>query len=166
MSNSKINLDNIKAYWPLIVVVSLSMALPVIQMHDFMWMQFMHHSMGYFLIFLAMLKIFNLKGFRKGFAKYDIVTQKFPIYGLIYPWLEMGLGLCFLSGFAIQYTLWATVLIMGAGGLGVLRSIAQGKKLNCACMGNILAVPLSTVSIIENFSMVAMSLFMLWKHSI
>jgi hypothetical protein len=37
----------------------------------------------------------------------------------------------------------------------------QGKQINCACMGQILDVPVSTVTLTENLSMSAMALAML-----
>ncbi len=119
--------------------------------------------MGLFLVMLAMFKLFDIAGFKKGFAKYDITTQIIPAYGYLYPWLELGLGLWLLSMRVQEVALMATILFMSLGGIGILRSIIKGQKLNCACMGNILSVPLSTISIVENFGMVLMSLWMLFN---
>ena len=47
------------------------------------------------------------------------------------------------------------------GGLGVFRALAKGLDLECACMGTVLSVPLSTVALIEDFGMAAMAGVML-----
>lgn len=157
----KIILFHLKSYWPLCVVIILSSVLPLIALQQSSLHQWMFHMMGYFLVFLAMFKLFDVAGFKKGFAKYDIVTQTIPAYGYIYPFIELGLGLWLLSMHMQQEALIATMIVMGVGGIGIIRSILKGQKLNCACMGNILSVPLSTISIIENFGMVVMSIWML-----
>lgn len=148
-----------RSYLPLITVIAAASLMALVQSVDFhSWMLQM---MGYFLCLLAMLKFFDLPGFQRGFRKYDLVTQSFPAYGLIYPAIEFSLGLFYLGGFFPVFTYAFTILFMGVGGLGVVKAIRNGQKLNCACMGNVLSVPLSTVSVIENFGMSVMALAML-----
>jgi hypothetical protein len=36
----------------------------------------MHAYMGVFLVFLALLKIFDLEGFMNGFAMYDLIAKR------------------------------------------------------------------------------------------
>lgn len=157
--------STIRPYYPLIVVITLSGSMAFIQQVQPSMHQWMKLTMGYFLIILAMLKLFDIPGFKKGFKKYDLITKKYPAYGTIYPILELLLGFLYLGSYFPVLTYVLTILIMGAGGLSVAIAIHKGQKLNCACMGNILSVPLSTVSIIENFGMSAMALYMLITHS-
>jgi len=52
-------------------------------------------------------------------------------------------------------------VILSFGALGVVNTMRQGKRINCACMGKILEVPVSTVTLTENLSMSIMALSML-----
>ena len=126
------------------------------------WHGWMHRFMGFFLLVFAMVKLFNLSAFASGFAKYDLLAARSRFYGLLYPFLELALGLAYLAHWQPCLTYLATIIILSFGTLGVLNTMRQGKQLNCACMGQILDVPVSTVTLTENLSMVAMALAMLW----
>jgi hypothetical protein len=156
-------IDTVKPYKPLIVIVIVS-AVMAYAVADFDAMAWMLRTMGFFLVFLAVFKLFDSQGFQKGFRKYDIITQKIPSYGAIYPFVELGLGLAYIGQMYLTAAYWITLIIMSVGLLGIIRSKRAGQTLKCACMGNILQVPLSTVSIIENGSMILMSAVMLFSH--
>ncbi len=120
----------------------------------------MHDFMGFFLVIFALLKLFDLPAFADGFQKYDLLAKPFRTYALVYPFIELALGLGYLADWrpAILYP--ATVLVLCFGALGVIRSLAQGRDLKCACMGNILKVPLSIVALTEDLGMAAMAAVM------
>lgn len=117
--------------------------------------------MGLFLLSLSMLKLFDLSGFANGFQKYDLLAKQSRPYALFYPFLELTLGLAYLSHWQPQIIHFATVILMSFGAIGILRSLRKKEKLTCACMGNTLNVPLSTVAIVENIGMATMALLML-----
>ena len=121
------------------------------------WMQ---DFMGFFLVIFALLKLFDLPAFADGFQKYDLLAKPFRPYALAYPFIELALGLGYLAAWhpAILYP--ATVLVLSFGALGVTRSLIKGLDLQCACMGNILKVPLSTVALTEDLGMAGMAAFM------
>jgi len=121
----------------------------------------MHDFMGFFLLVFAMVKLFNLPSFATGFAKYDLLAARSRIYALLYPFLELVLGLAYLAQWQPVTAYLATITILTFGSLGVLNTMRQGKQINCACMGQILDVPVSTVTLTENLSMSAMALTML-----
>jgi hypothetical protein len=125
------------------------------------WHVWMHDFMGFFLLVFAMVKLFNLPSFATGFAKYDLLAARSRTYALLYPFLELALGLAYLAQWQPQITYLATIIILTFGSLGVLNTMRQGKQINCACMGQILDVPVSTVTLTENLSMSAMALAML-----
>jgi hypothetical protein len=54
-----------------------------------------------------------------------------------------------------------TILILGAGAVGVILALRKGLNVRCACMGTVLNVPLSTVTLTEDLGMVAMSVLLL-----
>lgn len=120
-------------------------------------MRWMHDFMGFFLVVFALLKLFNPSGFADGFQMYDLLAKRFRPYALAYPFIELALGLGYLAFWRPATVYAATVLVLGFGGLGVIRALQKGLDLECACMGTILKVPLSTVALTEDLGMVAMA---------
>ena len=55
------------------------------------------------------------------------------------------------------------MIVLGIGAVGVIRALRRGLDVRCACMGTVLDVPLSTVTLTEDLVMVAMALFLLLK---
>lgn len=123
-------------------------------------MRWMHDFMGFFLVIFALLKLFDLPGFADGFQMYDLLAKPFRPYALAYPFIELALGLGYLAFWRPAAVYAATVIVLGFGALGVIRSLARGLDLQCACMGNILKVPLSTVALTEDLGMAAMAAVM------
>jgi hypothetical protein len=151
-----------KRYWPLftlILIAALEAVALTYGMHKGMY-AWMHFFMGFFLCKFAMLKLFNLRGFAKGFQMYDIVAKKFSGYAYVYPFVELGLGLLYLSSAYPVATYTITIAVMGIGAIGVIRALRQGLDVRCACMGTVLDVPLSTVTLSEDIGMVVMACWM------
>lgn len=123
---------------------------------------FMHAYMGVFLVIFALLKIFDLRGFASGFRLYDLISRGLGRWwGYVYPFLELALGLAYLAYAAPVVTYVATILLFGIGALGVLLGLRRGLDIACPCMGNILKVPLSTVTLTEDALMVGMAALLL-----
>lgn len=154
-------------YWPLIILTLVSvLAGTAVTYADFggnghVWM---HNVMGIFLCVFALLKLFDPAAFAKGFAKYDLLAARSRLYGLVYPWFELVLGLGYLSMIWPVPVYIATILLFGFGTLGVLSALKKGLNINCPCMGNILKVPLSTVTLTENLTMAVMAIAMLAQY--
>ncbi|MFD1697427.1 MauE/DoxX family redox-associated membrane protein [Roseibium aestuarii] len=121
----------------------------------------MHAYMGVFLVIFALLKLFDLSGFKDGFHMYDLLARRVEGYGYVYPFIELGLGLAFLSFAAPTLTYWITIIVFSFGALGVVKALFEGVDIDCPCMGNILSVPLSTVTLTEDLAMVLMSAILL-----
>ncbi len=161
------NNRNWKNYIPLLMVIALSSlaaaALSGEEGAKFLnLLTWMHAFMGMFLLFFALFKFINLPGFADGFSMYDLLASRWRGYGFIYPFLELGLSLSYLSDFPKTGTYIATILIMSFGALGVLNALRKKLRINCACLGTVLNVPLSTVAVVENLGMVVMAAVMLF----
>ncbi|MES2485814.1 MAG: heavy metal-associated domain-containing protein [Bacteroidota bacterium] len=115
---------------------------------------------GFFLVF-SFFKMLNLKGFAESYAMYDVVAKKIPIWGYIYAFLELALGLAFALDFEPVFTNAFTAVLMSVSLVGVLQSVLSKKTIQCACLGAVFNLPMSTVTIIEDSLMIAMSLAML-----
>ena len=118
---------------------------------------------GFFLTF-SFFKLLDIKGFATSYAMYDIVAKKFNAWGYIYVFTELGLGLAFATNFAPITTNAITVVVMFVSLLGVLQSVLNKKKIQCACLGAVFNLPMSTVTIIEDGLMIVMSIAMLFMY--
>lgn len=154
-------LDTINTYKPLIVILIFCALLSIVQLNSFDGPKFMYNFMGYFFILLSLFKFFDLKGFVEGFSTYDLITMRIRGYGYLYPFIEFSLGAAYLAQSNLFIVNVITLVIMLVSGLGVLKSILSGQKVKCACLGTALNVPLSTISVLENFGMGAMAAYKL-----
>ncbi len=162
--NANYSPNPLKRYLPLLVVIGLAalgacaLQYPLEAANSHTWM---HSFMGLFLLNFAMLKLFDLPGFADGFQMYDLLAKQNRRYALAYPFIELGLGLAYLSQIWPPVTYIVTIVVMLFGASGVLKALRDGLNINCACMGTSLNVPLSTVAIIEDLGMAIMAIFML-----
>lgn len=123
----------------------------------FLWMRWMNHFMaGFFLVF-SFFKLLNLKGFAESYSMYDIVANKWNGWGYVYAFTELALGLAFLTRFSPILTNTVTFVVMTISIIGVLQSVINKRKIKCACLGAVFNLPMSTITIIEDFLMIGMS---------
>jgi len=125
-----------------------------------LWMRYF--MAGFFIVF-SFFKFLNLTGFAESYAMYDVLAKRVKVYGLVYPFIELALGVAYLTDFEPTVTYIATICIMGFSSIGVIQSVLDKKKIRCACLGAVFNLPMSMVTIIENLTMVLMALIMLWK---
>jgi uncharacterized membrane protein YphA (DoxX/SURF4 family) len=119
-----------------------------------------HFMAGFFLVF-SFFKMLNLQGFAETYSTYDIVAKKWNGWGYVYAFIELALGIAFLIGFNPLITNGVTFVVMSLSIIGVLQSVMNKRKIRCACLGAVFNLPMSTVTIIEDALMIAMSFIML-----
>jgi hypothetical protein len=155
----------IETYKPILLIFAFITGVSfVMSLHNGIihGMAFMNTFMaGFFLVF-SFFKFLDLTGFATSYAMYDIVAKRIPAYGYVYPFLELGLGILYLTGYNPVFTNWATIIIMGISTVGVIESVMNKKKIQCACLGAVFKLPMSTVTIIEDLLMVGMAAAMLF----
>jgi copper chaperone CopZ len=128
---------------------------------SFNWMEWMSHFMaGFFLVF-SFFKLMNLKGFAEGYSMYDVVAKHVPAYGFIYPFIELGLGIAFLTAFNPLLTNIITSIVMAVSTIGVVQNLMKKSPFQCACLGTVIKLPLSKVTLFEDLLMLAMSIVMI-----
>lgn len=125
------------------------------------WMDWMQYFMAGFFIAFSFFKFLDLKGFASSFQMYDPLAAKLPVYGKIYPFLELLLGLLFLIDYDYLFTNTATIVLLGISTIGVTESVLNKRKIQCACIGTVFDLPMSKVTIIENSIMIGMAIAML-----
>lgn len=128
---------------------------------DFLWMRWMSNFMaGFFLVF-SFFKLLNLKGFSESYSMYDVVARKWSGWGYVYAFVELALGIAFLTGFNPILTNSITFVVMSVSTVGVLQSVLNKRKIKCVCLGDVFDLPMSTITIIEDALMIGMSAVML-----
>lgn len=115
---------------------------------------------GFFMVFSA-FKFLDLRGFADAYATYDVLAKRWHAYGFVYPFLELALGLAYLFRVAPTLTNAATLLLMGFSSLGVLGALMNKQRIQCACLGTVLKLPMSTVTLVEDLGMAFMAAAML-----
>ncbi|MBS1946276.1 MAG: heavy metal translocating P-type ATPase [Bacteroidetes bacterium] len=152
-------------YKPILVIFGYILAVTLsieAGSHSFRWAQWMSHFMaGFFLVF-SFFKLLNLKGFAESYSMYDIIAKKWTGWGYVYAFAELLLGFAYLSGLAPLLTNSVTFAVMSVSIIGVLQSVLDKRKIKCACLGDVFNLPMSTVTIIEDGLMIAMSAIMIF----
>lgn len=122
----------------------------------------MRYFMGTFFVVFAAFKFVGYRMFVEMFAGYDIVAKKFKPYSYLYPFIELGLGILYLADLVPAARDIITLVVMAVGTIGVFQEIYHRRSgIYCACLGNVIKLPLSTVSLVEDVSMAVMAAIML-----
>jgi copper chaperone CopZ len=153
-----------ETYKPILLIFGYVTAIALVvswQDSAINFMVFMRIFMAGFFLTFSFFKMLNLKGFAESYAMYDIVAKKFSPWGYIYAFIELGLGLSFALNLSPTVVNWVTLIVMTISILGVLESVLNKKKIQCACLDAVFNLPMSTVTIVEDAIMIAMSASML-----
>jgi len=125
----------------------------MIAMQDFM--------AGFFIIF-SLFKIINIKGFAEAYSMYDIIAKRFFMYGYLYPFIELGLGIAYLmQWFPLAINI-LTVILMLISSIGVAQELMKKRVIPCACLGVVFKIPMTYVTLLEDLLMAVMALIMIF----
>lgn len=154
----------VQAYKPLLLVAAYITAVTIaieIGRGSFSAEALMMNFMAGFFLTFSFFKLLDLNGFANSYSTYDIVAKRWHPWGYIYPFVELGLGLAYLLRLAPAVTNLVTFIVMTVSIIGVLQSVLNKRKIQCACLGTVFKLPMSTVTIIEDGLMIVMSAVML-----
>lgn len=150
--------QTLKTYKPLLLVVGYIVLGTIIsQRNGFSCMDAMRIFMGLFFTVFSFFKLLDLPAFAKAYRSYDIPTKLVPTWGYVYPFVELVLGIAYLTNFATMVTNWVAFIIMSASLVGVVQTVRSKTKIQCACLGTGFNLPMSTVTIIEDGTMISMA---------
>lgn len=152
------------SYYPLVLILAYlvgAVGLAEWAAGGFDWMRAMRHFMAGFFLAFSFFKLLDVPAFASSYAGYDIVARRWPWYGFAYPFIELGLGVAYLTNFQPEATNLVTLLVMGVSTVGVVRSLLARRKIRCACLGAVFNLPMSFVTLVEDLLMVGMAAAML-----
>ena len=118
---------------------------------------------GFFLVF-SFFKLLDIGAFANAYSAYDLLASRWHGWGMLYPFVELALGMAYLAHFNPLLTHWVTIIVMGFSAIGVIRTVASKTQIQCACLGTVFKLPMSTVTVVEDVGMVAMAAVMLVAH--
>ena len=151
-------------YKPILIIFAYITTISIVagtHHKTFHWMQAMNIFMAGFFLTFSFFKMLDLKGFAESYSMYDFVGKKVKAWGFIYAFIELGLGIAYATNFEPLATNIVTLFVMTISIIGVLQSVLNKRKIQCACLGAVFNLPMSTVTIIEDALMIAMSGIML-----
>ena len=155
----------LSSYRPLLLVVAYVVGGTVFAeslLPGWNWLRAMTWFMGFFFVAFAFFKLLDISKFADAFSTYDIVAKRSRVYGLSYPWIELGLGIVFLSQHFLLAAAVVTLIVMAVGLVGVISAVRRKQQIQCVCLGTVFNLPMSAVTIVENSVMIIMSTVMIW----
>ena len=155
--------STLKTFWPLILIGLFLTGISslVTWQSSGHWNEWMAIFMGGFFLVFSFFKFLDIEGFVNSYRGYDLLARRWNAYGYIYPFLELGLGIGWCTAGASTEVAAATVGIMGFSAIGVIQAVAKKQTIQCACLGTVFNLPMTTVTIVEDLLMVGMALWML-----
>ncbi len=168
--NTLLQSQNIAPSWfatyrPLIIllayILAASIGVQIAHGGSVTGLETMRYFMAGFFLAFSFFKFLDLSAFADAYAAYDLLAAKWKGWGMVYPFVELGLGLAYLTHWHPTFTHWATIIVMGFSALGVIRAVLNKQTIRCACLGSVFNLPMSTVTIVEDVGMVAMAAWML-----
>ena len=152
----------LKTYQPVLLVFAyiagITIILPALQGAVTNWMP--RFMAAFFLVF-SFFKFLDVDSFANSYSKYDVLAKKWPAWGKVYPYVELCLGIAYLTAPMNLAINLLTFTVMLLSTIGVLQTVFNKKQIECACLGTVFKLPMSTLTIIENGLMVGMSVMML-----
>jgi len=154
--------SKLKQLYPLFLIfVYLVVGAVLLQKNTLRITNFMIDFMGLFFVVFSFFKFLDYKGFPSVFAQYDPLAKRSTLYGNAYPFIETVLGLMLLMRWQLNFAFIATIIILSITTVGVVYSLFDKNRIDCACLGTALKLPMTEATLIENILMLVMAVAML-----
>jgi len=159
------NSYSFRDFLPLIIIASIITGLSLANQVISGWYlnSFMTDFMAFFFLIFGAFKVYNLAAFAEAYKMYDLIAGRVYAYGFVYPFIELGLGLAYLTRWNPLITNWITLIVMLVSAAGVLNALRQKQTIMCACLGMVFKLPMTYVTLFEDSLMAAMAAWMLWN---
>lgn len=154
-------------YIKLYLVFAFILLLSILMSHaegSWHWMILLDYVMGIFFLTFGLFKLFEFQTFANGYKAYDLIAQRLSVWGYIYPFVEIALGVLYILHIAPLWLNVFTVILLSINAIGVWRTTSRTSRHDmphCLCLGSVIQLPLSTISLLENVLMGAMAMSML-----
>lgn len=157
----------ISTYLPVIgIYVSAVILSVLLAMLTGMWgvHMLMLYFMGFTFLSFGFFKVLDISAFADGYQDYDIIAQKWRLYALLYPFIELVLAGLYLADIGGIYRDALTLILMIIGSIGVFQKLQAKEDIPCVCLGVVFKLPMTKVTLFENGLMALMALSMLLMY--
>lgn len=157
----------LKTYKPILLIFSYITLFSLLTQYlkgDFDFQEWMRYFMASFFLVFSFFKLLDLNAFAESYANYDILAKRFKTWGSLYAFVELALGIAYFINFNPIVTAAVTFIVMSVSIIGVLKAVFNKRQIQCACLGAVFNLPMSTITIIEDVLMIVMSGFMIFYH--
>jgi copper chaperone CopZ len=151
-------------YKPLAIIAAFIVGVSLlveVAAGGFSFERWMRHFMAGFFIVFGFFKCLDIPAFARAYAGYDLIAARFPLWGSLYPFVELSLGAAYLLNWNPLVTNLVCAVVMAVSLAGVVRAVMSKQRIQCACLGTVFQLPMSSVTIIEDGLMLLMALGML-----
>lgn len=158
--------DKETTYTPVLVIFGLAALMALATSWYVFGTPFSVRGVEWFAAFsmamLAVQKLRDVESFSTMFLNYDVLAQRAPTYGYVYPFAEGVAAVLMIAGGVFALIGSPIALFIGSvGAYSVFKAVyVKKRELKCACVGGGSNVPLGFVSLTENLVMIAMGLWM------
>lgn len=152
------------SFYPLLLIVGYiagTVALTAWSSGSFTFTSLMNGFMGGFFLVFSFFKLLDVRGFAMSYRTYDLVAAAWPAWGYVYPFVELVLGVAYVTGAMPRLTNSVTFVLMLVGAAGVLKALLNKRRVRCACLGTVQKLPLTQVTLAEDIMMAVMAAAML-----
>ena len=163
MMDSEVS-HSLTQYKPIFLVFAYILGVTLIaEFRDghFDFQNWMRYFMAGFFLCFSFFKMLDLSGFADSYMSYDIIAKRWRDWGYVYAFIELGLGIAYLLNCCLLATNITAFIVMTISIIGVLQSVLNKRKIQCACLGAVFDLPMSTITIIEDALMIMMSGYMI-----
>lgn len=154
----------VSTYFPIIGIYTSAVILSILLATlTGMWgiHMLMLYFMGFTFLSFGFFKVLDISAFANGYQDYDILAQKWRLYALLYPFIEILLAGLYLADVGGIYRDVFTLILMIVGSIGVWNKIQAKEEIPCVCLGVVFKLPMTKVTLFENVLMAIMALLML-----
>ncbi len=144
------------------VLVFLAIAATLMgTLNGFNGQEWIRWFLGGFLIMFAGFKLIGIEVFLRVFPLYDLIAKRFTPYKYIYPLLQAFLGMWYITGLSPLLRDIVVVTVSFSGLWGMVKLVSARGQVRLSYLGTIIQLRYSTVTIIENATVVALAIIML-----
>jgi hypothetical protein len=105
------------------------------------------------------------ENFTAVFPQYNPIAARYKFYAYLFPFIELFLGFLFVADLMPLFRDIVGVVIFSVGAYGIFKYQSSDRgTIMCACLGTIIRLPLSTVSLIEDVLMAGFGFIMLISY--
>lgn len=117
---------------------------------------------GSSLLVFGGFKLISYESFLEVFPRYDLIAHRYRVYALVYPFVQVVLGIMFILDMASGFRNVLTLAMAAVGLYGVTLALThKGPSAHHTWLGHFLKLPMSTGFLFENLMLTLLMLILI-----